>query len=239
MKRREFITLLGGAAAWPLAARAQQPAKLPTIGFLGANSPSLDGQWIAALCSDCANSVGSRVAPSRSSIAGRRDATSASPRSRPSSSGSRSMSLSRRQPRPRLRQSRRHRSSRSCSRQLGDPVGTGLVAVLARPGGNVTGLSLQATDLPASDLNFCARLSPVCAVWRSWPIVAIPSAVLEMREVQATARTLGLEVSQHRKSGEPRISRPPSRRSRAGGGTLCLYRPALQPPTGFASTPWR
>src|SRR5260370_9176590 len=47
MRRREFIAGLGGAAIWPLDVHAQQPVKLPTIGFLGASSPEQASQWLA------------------------------------------------------------------------------------------------------------------------------------------------------------------------------------------------
>ena len=93
--RRDFITLLGGAAAWPPAARAQQGGKLPTIGFLGAGagSDSVWKAWTAAFVQRLGE-LG-WIEPLRSSTAGGRDAPSAMSTSQRSLSGSRSMSLSR------------------------------------------------------------------------------------------------------------------------------------------------
>jgi putative ABC transport system substrate-binding protein len=76
-----------------------------------------------------------------------------------------------------------------------DPVGTSLVASLARPGGNVTGLSIQMTDLAGKRLELLREVVPGLRRLAIMGVVDNPGAVLEMREVQATAGALGLEVA--------------------------------------------
>jgi ABC-type uncharacterized transport system substrate-binding protein len=76
----------------------------------------------------------------------------------------------------------------------GDPVGTGLVASLARPGGNVTGLSVQQTDVAAKRLELLREIVPGLGRLAILGNVSGPAVVLDMREVQTTAHTLGLEV---------------------------------------------
>src|SRR6516165_5570573 len=146
--RRAFITLLGGAAAaWPLAARAQQPAKLPIIGFLGSNTPSAQGQWNAAFVQrlrELGWVEGRNVVIEYRWAEGRshRYTEIAAEFVRLSvdvivTSGTVAVAAA--------------KQATSVIpivfATAGDPVGAGLVASLARPGGNVTGLSLQQTDL--------------------------------------------------------------------------------------------
>src|SRR5207302_10339976 len=76
----------------------------------------------------------------------------------------------------------------------GDPVGTGLVASLARPGGNVTGLSVQQTDVAAKRLELLREVVPGLRRLAILANVDSPAVLLDMREVQTTARPLGLEV---------------------------------------------
>jgi putative ABC transport system substrate-binding protein len=194
MKRREFITLLGGATVFPLAARAQQPAKLPTIGFLGPNTPSLDSRRVGAFVQRLRElgwiesrnvAIEYRWAEGRTERLAEFAAefvrlkvnvivTSATP--------------------PVLAAKKATSVIPIVFAAVGDPVGIGLVTSLAQPGGNVTGLSLQATDLAGKRLELLREVVPGLRRLAIMANAGAPPAVLEMAEVQRTARALGLEV---------------------------------------------
>ena len=76
-----------------------------------------------------------------------------------------------------------------------DPLGSGLVASLARPGGNVTGLSTQSTDLPGKRLEIVREIVPGLGRLAILANIGNPGSVKEMSEAQAAAHTLGLEVA--------------------------------------------
>src|SRR6516225_4129924 len=174
--RRKFLaTLLGGVAGWPLTARAQQPGKLPIVGFLGATTPSAQSQWTAAFVQRLRELdwiEGRNVAIEHRWMEGRNE--------RAAEIAAEFVQL--RVDVIVVQGTAAVVAARQATSVIpivfaaaGDPVGSGLVASLARPGGNVTGLSNQQADLPPSDSNFCARWSPVSVGWQSWPILAIPS----------------------------------------------------------------
>ena len=195
MRRREFITLLGGAAVtWPLAARAQQP-KTPTIGFLGANSASAQTQWTAAFVQrlrELGWIEGRTVSIEYRWAEGRRDRyteiTAEFVRLKVDVivAGGNEAAIAAKQVTSVIP---------IVFAVAADPVGTGLVASLARPGSNVTGLSLQFTDLAGKRLELLREVVPGLRRLAVMANVSSHAAVLEMHEVQKTARTLGLEVS--------------------------------------------
>jgi putative ABC transport system substrate-binding protein len=194
-RRRDFITLLGrAAAAWPIAARAQQPmAKLPTIGFLGTNTPSAQSRWTAAFVQrlrELGWIEGRTFAIEYRWAEGRSE---------------RFLELATDIVRLKVDVIVTTGAAVIPAKQATsvvpivfavatDPVGSGLVASLARPGGNVTGLSLQQSDIAAKRLELLREVVP--GLGRLGVIVNIssPGAALEMREVQGTARVLGLDV---------------------------------------------
>jgi putative ABC transport system substrate-binding protein len=194
LKRRELITLLGGVAAWPLTARAQQPAKLPTIGYLGANSSSAESQRVAAFIQRLRElgwiesrnvTIEYRYAEGRSE----RFAEFAAEFVRLNvdvivTSGT-----------PAVIAAKQATSLIPIVFAVaGDPIGSNLVASLARPGGNATGLSLQKVDLADKRLELLREVVPGFRRLAIMANIGNPPSVLEMREVQATARKLGNEV---------------------------------------------
>ena len=194
MKRRDFITLLGsGTLAWPLAARAQQ-ARLPTIGFLGATTPAAENQRLAAFTQRLGELgwiEGRTVAIDVRWAEGRND---------------RFAEIATEFVRLRVDVIvTQGTASIIAAKQAtavipivfaaaGDPVGAGLVASLARPAGNVTGLSSQLRDTATKRLELLRDVVPNLRRLAIMANVDNASIVLEMRELQATVSALGLDV---------------------------------------------
>jgi putative ABC transport system substrate-binding protein len=205
MRRREFIAFLGGsAAAWPLAARAQEPAKLPTIGVLGPTAPAPG--WIAAFLArlrDHGWIEGRNVAIEYRWAEGRteRFAEFAAEFVRLKAdvivTGGTAAVLA-------LMQATS--ATPIVFMSAGDPVAYGLVASLARLGGNVTGLSPMYADLVGKRLELLRKVVPGLGSLAVLANVGFPDAVQEMGDVQAIATTLGLEVSLFKIRGPEDIS---------------------------------
>jgi putative ABC transport system substrate-binding protein len=194
MKRREFITLLGGAAAWPLAARAQQPGKLPTIGFLGQTTLSGGSEWVAAFVQrlhELGWNEGRTIAIEYRWAEGREERYAEiaaefvrlkvdvilAGGTEPAIAAKQATSV-----------------IPIVFPTAGDPVGSGLVASLARPGGNVTGLSNQASDLPAKRLEILREVFPDLRRLGVMANAAYSGGVTERDEIEVAARTFGLEL---------------------------------------------
>jgi putative ABC transport system substrate-binding protein len=192
MRRRDFAkVIVGSAASWALAARAQQP--VPTIGFMGANA-SVFTPWTAAFVErlrELGWIEGRNIAIEYRWSEGRpeRNAEIAAEFVRLKvdvivTLGSAVPAL------------KRVTSSIPIVFALStDPVGGGLVASLARPGGNVTGLSNQAADLASKRLAFLREAVPNLRRLAVMLNVGFPQAGLEMGGVKVAAQRLGIEVT--------------------------------------------
>jgi putative tryptophan/tyrosine transport system substrate-binding protein len=193
MKRRQFIALLGGAASWPVAAQGQQAGKLPTVGILGTTTPLLWGPWTAAF--------GQRLRE-HGWVEGRTIAIE--PRwaeGREERYAEIATEFVRLKVDVILTVGTGVPAAKQATSVIPivfalapDPVGSGLVASLARPGGNVTGLSTQQADAAGKRLELLRELVPDLRRLAILVNAGNPGAVLEMVGVQAAARTLGLEV---------------------------------------------
>jgi putative tryptophan/tyrosine transport system substrate-binding protein len=196
IRRREFIALLGGAAAaWPLAARAQQAAKLPTIGFLGANAASTQREWTTAFVQrlrELGWIEGRTILIEFRWTEGRNEPavefaaefvrlnvnvimTSASTNVLAAKQATSTIPI--------------------VFAAAADPVGVGLVASLARPGGNVTGLSLQHTDLAGKRVELLREIIPRLRRLAIMAHAGQPGSLLEVREVESAARASGLDTA--------------------------------------------
>jgi putative tryptophan/tyrosine transport system substrate-binding protein len=193
LRRREFITLLGGAATWPLAARAQQP--MPVIGFLGTGSTEADAYRVAAFRRGLAETGyvegqnvaiefrwaqndNARLPELASGLVQHRVAVIATPFSTPAALAAKAAT----------------KTIPIVFSMGGDPVALGLVASLNRPGGNVTGLSYLAAQLTAKRVEFLHEAAP--GVARIGLLVNRTNPLTEslIKDTRAAGSAVGLET---------------------------------------------
>ena len=194
MRRRAFIEgIAASAAAWPLAARAQQPGKLRTIGFLGTDA-SVWSPWTAAFVQrlrELGWIEGRTIAIEYRWSEGR---------------PARNAEIAAEFVRMKVDVIVTNAFAASTVKQatsvipivfpLGiDPVGSNLIGSLAQPGGNVTGLTAQQSDLAGKRLELLREVLPRLRRLAIIGNVGFPQAMLEIGEVQAVARMLGIEVA--------------------------------------------
>ena len=195
MERREFITLLGGVAVtWPVAANAQQALKSrPTIGFLGTNTPSAQEQWTVAFVQrlhELGWTEGQTVEIQYRWGEGRTE---------------RFTELAIELVRLKVDVIVTTGAAVPAAKQATsiipivfavatDPVGSGYVASLARPGGNVTGLSAQQSDLAGKRLELLLQVIPNVSRLAVIANPGVPGSIAETQEVQVRGRALGLDV---------------------------------------------
>jgi putative ABC transport system substrate-binding protein len=193
MRRREFITLVGGAAAWPVAARAQQGAKVARIGFLGLAPASVFRARLDALRAGLrevgqiegknieiefrwADSVDQLPELAAELVRMNVDIifAPASTFVEPARQATKTIPI--------------------VFANHADPLGTGHVATLARPGGNITGLSVLMTDLAAKNLEILKEALPqmtrIGVLWNP----TTPSHIPALKSVEAGAEKLGVEL---------------------------------------------
>jgi len=193
--RRKFLATLGGAGvAWPLVARAQQAGKLPTIGLLGATTPLVESQRLRAFVQrlhELGWFEGRSIAIEDRWAEGRteRFAEIAAEFVRLKVDVIVTVGTL-----PALAAKQATALIPIVFAGAGDPVGTGIVASLARPGGNVTGLSVQFTDLAGKRLELLREVVPNLRRLAILINADNPAAMKEVGEVQAAAGAFGLEV---------------------------------------------
>jgi putative ABC transport system substrate-binding protein len=196
MNRREFITLLGGAAvAWPLAARAQNPAgKPPTIGYLGGGGPTSQRAWVDAFVQRLRElgwiegrtiTIEYRWGEGRAERYAEIAAEFVRLKVDVILAGATEAAIAAKQATSVIP---------IIFATAGDPVGSRLVASLARPGGNVTGLSNQGSDLPAKRLGLLREVLPGLRRLAVMVNTDYSGGVTEREQIDVTARTLGLEI---------------------------------------------